>query len=360
MTRLVMLESRPLRLMGSLRLSLTFFTLLFVFSGAVVVLVTRSLAGPVVALTDRARGLTEAPELAGENPRVRISVGMDELGELAVTFERMAVALAQRIAAVETLNTRLEEKVRDRTRELEESQAQLVHHEKLAALGQLVAGVAHEVNNPLNGIVNSVEPLRERLERLAAADNVKEQDVTDVRRLVAIIEDGASRTAHIVQALRTIGRSDARGKTAVDLRSSIQSTVELLGFRFHDGIELLLRLEDVGTVHCEAASMHQVLLNLLSNALDAVASTEGGRIIVELARDEGTGIVLRVIDSGGGIAAEHRDRIFDPFFTTREVGEGMGLGLAISASIVEAHQGILRVSSTGEEGTTMEVALPRG
>ena len=359
-TRMVLLETRPQRLMGSLRLSLTFFTLLFVFSGAVVVLVTRELAGPVVALTERARGLTESPELAGEDPRVRISVGMDELGELAVTFERMAVALAQRIATVESLNAGLEEKVRERTRALEESQAQLVHHEKLAALGQLVAGVAHEVNNPLNGIVNSVDPLRERLERLSKAPTVSERDVSDVRRLVSIIEDGASRTAHIVQALRTIGRADARGQSEVDLRQSIQSTVDLLGFRFHDGLALSLRLEDLGAVSCEAAAMHQVILNLVTNALEAVEARSDAEIVVELVGDGDAACILRVIDNGVGIPEEHRDRVFDPFFTTREVGEGMGLGLAISASIVESHRGTLKIAATSPAGTTMEVRIPRG
>ena len=359
-TRMVLLESTPQRLMGSLRLALMFFTLLFVFSGAVVVLVSRELAGPVVALTQRARGLTEAPELAGETPRVHISVGMDELGELTVTFERMAVALAQRIATVESLNESLEEKVRVRTRALEESQAQLVHHEKLASLGQLVAGVAHEVNNPLNGIVNSVEPLRERIERLARSSDVGEKDLADVRRLVSIIEDGAGRTAHIVQALRTIGRSDARGKSSVDLRESIRSTVDLLGFRFHDGIALDVQLQDVGRVHCEAAAIHQVLLNLIGNALDAVGSREGARVTLQLLEEGEEEVLVRVIDNGSGIDPQHVSRIFDPFFTTREVGEGMGLGLAISASIIEGHKGRLTVASTSGEGTIMEMHIPRG
>jgi signal transduction histidine kinase len=363
--RLAVLLPRPPRLAYNVRLSLVFFTLLFLFSGALVIGMSRDITEPIDALTREVRAMTRLGPAQVPAPTAgALPVEPDEIGTLTVAFNHMRAALAEQIGTIRELNQSLEEKVRARTRALEESQAQLVHSEKMASLGGLVAGIAHEINNPLNTIVNNVAPLQERIDALAeliAAPTAEaELDLEEAHEILNVMADGARRTRTIVSALKTFSHAGHAEWKDTDLRDAITSTLALLGFQLREGLEVTTRLDDVGRVPCDASGINQVLLNLLTNAIDAVRARPDGpaRIDVALSGDD-TAVTIAVSDTGPGIPEGQRSRIFEPFFTTKDVGQGTGLGLSIAHGIVTRHGGTIEVESALGEGATFRVRLPR-
>lgn len=258
----------------------------------------------------------------------------------------------------------LEERVRDRTRELEDAlerlrrtQAQLVQAGKMAGLGQLVAGVAHEINNPVSVIASGIERLRERVS--SSADPL-------LNGLFEVIQDGARRTREIVANLRTFSRHDEAVLQKVRLAEGLESALRLLHHRIEGHVEIRRSIDEVPPVLCRAGEVNQVFLNLLANALDAVEERgrrEGngyrGRVSVEVhPAADGNGVEAAVGDNGGGIPEALRSRVFDPFFTTKPVGQGTGLGLSLSYDIIAQHGGSLTLESAEGVGTTFRVRLP--
>lgn len=275
---------------------------------------------------------------------------------------------------LESRNTELER----RKAELERLQAQIVHSEKMASLGQLAAGVAHELNNPAGFIYGNMEMLAEcaaGLERLlkvydgAALDVdlagqvavVKaeinyETTLEDIRSIVADCSSGAERIRDVVQNLRLFSRLDEAEFKKVDLHEGIDSTIRLLT-QFYGAGRLTLERSygELPPVDCYAGQLNQVWMNLLVNAAQAVGPQ--GKVRVTTRLENGTAIVT-VSDNGRGIAPEHLEKIFDPFFTTKPVGEGTGLGLSISYGIVKRHGGTIAVESSPGAGTTFTVSIP--
>jgi signal transduction histidine kinase len=265
-----------------------------------------------------------------------------------------------------------------RKAELERLQAQIIHSEKMASLGQLAAGVAHELNNPAGFIYGNMEILREcaaGLERLheyydnaplpasiaAGAVAVKheigyENLLGDLRSIVEDCRSGAERIRDVVQNLRLFSRLDEAEFKKVDLHEGLESTIRLLSQYYGPGrITLERDYADLPLVDCYAGQLNQVWMNLLVNAAQAVGSE--GRVRITTSRD-GEAATVRISDTGRGIAPEHLKKIFDPFFTTKPVGEGTGLGLSITYGIVERHGGSINVESRLGEGTTFTVAIP--
>jgi signal transduction histidine kinase len=264
-----------------------------------------------------------------------------------------------------------------RTR-LREAEAQLVHSEKMRALGQFVAGIAHELNNPLGFVAANLDALRRAaaalestLDAYAAAPlpadvglalrgHAERQRVAFWRaELPAVLADcaeGVQRAADIVAALRVFARAD-RGETwsVVDLRDRLERVLALLRHRLPAGVGLVREQRDLPPVECLAGQLDQVFLNVLANAIDAVGSH--GTIVLRT-RVEGAQAVVEVTDSGPGIAPEVRDRLFEPFFTTKPEGQGTGLGLAVSYGIVERHGGAIRIASPPGGGATVTIAVP--
>jgi two-component system, NtrC family, sensor kinase len=262
--------------------------------------------------------------------------------------------LAQKEAEIERLRS---VELADALEQLKSAQAQLVHAEKMASLGTLTAGIAHEINNPVNFIRASVSPLRRDVEQLldGTLDDHDRAEVRDeVHKLLRGIEEGAGRTAEIVKGLRTFSRLDEDELKAVDLHEGIESTLALLHPRLAH-MTVRRSFGELPDVDCHAGQINQVFMNLLANAIEA--SGERGEITIATAHDGGR-VRIAITDSGTGIAPEHLDRIFDPFFTTKDVGKGTGLGLAISHSIVEKHGGAIEVESVPGAGTTVTVVLP--
>jgi two-component system, NtrC family, sensor kinase len=273
---------------------------------------------------------------------------------------------------------RRNEELARRQAELERLQAQLVHSEKMASLGQLAAGVAHELNNPAGFIYGNMEVLREcaaGLERLLAiyeraalphevsrdAERLKaeidyEHTLADLRTIIDDCAGGAERIRDVVQNLRTFSRLDEAEFKKVDIHEGIDSTIRLLSRYYSAGCVRLVRdYGELPQVDCYAGQLNQMWMNLLANAAQAVG--DGGEVRVTTRLDGGA-VRVEVSDTGPGIPAEHLNKIFDPFFTTKPVGEGTGLGLSITYGIVERHGGRIEVESRENFGTTFIVTLP--
>jgi len=261
----------------------------------------------------------------------------------------------------------LETQVRERTRELElaltelrHTQVALLQSEKMAALGQLTAGLTHEINTPVTAVVGNVKPLWNEIARLRDraglhGDATLEAIVVRLRAIVEVMARGAERTAGIVQDLRVFSRVGETTPLPMDLHEGIEVSLRLLRPRWVDRIEIHKDYGAVPVLEVAARQINQVLMNLLTNAFDAIAQT--GNVWIRT-RSDGTTVTVTVRDDGCGIAAEDAGRIFDPFFTTKPVGKGTGLGLAMSASIVRDHGGTLTLANDGDHGSTFELDLP--
>jgi len=291
-----------------------------------------------------------------------------------------AIALenAYSFEELDNLRQNLEREVHARTRELRDTQAQLVHAEKMASLGQLVAGVAHELNNPLGAVDGNLAVLQDYVNRLRDGLTAYEQAaperrtrfedirsqldldsvVSDLDHLLATCTEGSQRARRIVQDLRTFSRLDEAELKQVDLNAALRVTLDLLQHRVRGDVRIETSLAALPRVECYASQLNQVFLNLLTNALDAVESVGGGVVHVSSRVRSDDCIEITVRDSGPGVPLALRDKIFDPFFTTKPVGRGTGLGLSISYSIIAKHHGRLELDPAPPPGCTFRVVLP--
>jgi len=264
----------------------------------------------------------------------------------------------------------LEIRVEERTAELRATQHQLIMREKMASLGSLVAGVAHELNNPV-GAVNSAADVSgrclERISELVAAsgsleelrDNQRFQQAMQVlEKNSRIAQVGSGRIQHIVSTLRNFARLDEADLQDADLHEGLESTLTLLHHQLTDTIAVVKDYGDLPTVQCYPQELNQVFMNLLSNAIHSLVDEDGGEIRIATHADAQYAYVA-ITDTGCGISPEILERVFDPGFTTKGVGVGTGLGLAISYQIVQKHHGELRVESEPGRGSTFTVVLPR-
>jgi signal transduction histidine kinase len=299
-------------------------------------------------------------------------------------------------------NIMLEQKVKERTNDLEETvskldnaysnlkeaQSQLVNKEKMASLGQLTAGIAHEINNPINFISGSITPLTRDIEEIielfdetdklakerfspeeyAQIEDLKEDlDYeylkTEIDELLKGMNDGSKRTVSIIRGLKTFSRVDESDTKSVDIHDNIESTLVLINNQIKNSIEVIRNYGSLPMVECFAGQINQVFLNLINNAAQAIneakEESEKGTIWITTSFQETDQTVqISIKDNGPGIPDEIIDRIFDPFFTTKDVGEGTGLGLSISYNIIEKHGGELKVKTEAGKGTEFVITLP--
>jgi signal transduction histidine kinase len=255
------------------------------------------------------------------------------------------------------------EQLEKKNRELKEAQSQLVQSAKQAAMGQLVAGVAHEINTPL-GTINSnfdvtaraLNLVREELARQPAGLGEKPQQLfATIDSLMEVSRLACARIIRIVRDLRNFARLDEADFKEVNLNEGIESTLSLLQHELRGRIEVLRDLAELPTIACYPNRLNQVFMNLLVNAIQAIDGK--GQIRVQT-RLENKQIKVAISDSGSGIKPEHLEKIFDPGFTTKGVGIGTGLGLSISARIAQDHRGSISVESELGKGTTFLISLP--
>ncbi|MEH2056586.1 MAG: AAA family ATPase [Nostoc sp.] len=327
----------------------------------------------------------------------------DRLQVLKLLTTQVAISLenAQLYQKLEDYSHTLEQKVEERTQEITEkatqlestldqlysTQAQLIQVEKMSGLGQLVAGIAHEINNPINFIYGNLEPAGEYVASLIELNNLYQQLypqplpeiaekiadieldflVDDLQNLLKSMKTGANRIRQIVLSLRNFSRLDESEMKPVDIHSGIDSTLLILQHRLqsnskHPEIAVIHKYGNLPLVNCYASALNQVFMNMINNAIDALESSDINRqptIIIQTEFIEAKKVVIRIADNGIGMSESVQNKIFNPFFTTKSVGSGTGLGLSTSYSIVvEKHGGKLSCISAPGQGAEFVIEIP--
>lgn len=262
--------------------------------------------------------------------------------------------------------------------ELKTMQSQLIHQEKMASLGRLVAGIAHELNNPINFVHGNLPYLKQYVDELKrlieAADAIPTQEkqpfedlkeqlkydflVSDLDNIIADLNEGSNRIRHIIRDLKSFSRLDEAELKEASIAEGIESTLKILSQYYgRDKIPVEINFEGVPQVLCYPGQLNQVWMNLLSNAAQAMQNVPNPLLKVQ-GKAEGSTVLVEISDCGGGIKPEVQSKIFDPFFTTKPVGQGTGLGLSICHSIIERHGGQIWFTSEMGKGTTFFIRVP--
>lgn len=318
-----------------------------------------------------------------------------EIVKKTVALKRKNEEIATQHDLLEDKNSELEEAMK----KLQAAQTQLVESEKMASLGQLTAGIAHEINNPINYVKGNINPLKKDFEEIKALfrkilqlrdmndleasvaqieDYAEEIDAVylfqEMEQLLNGIEDGANRTKQIVDGLKIFSRTEHDLFKHIDVHKGLDSTLTLLNNRLKDRIKINKDYDDLPLIECLPGKLNQVFMNIIVNGIQAIedkARSAGQNLNQEIGeisiRTKATQnclpgkkdcLQIFISDSGTGIPESIRNKIFDPFFTTKDVGEGTGLGLSITFGIIEKHQGRIKVESKEGEGTTFIIILP--
>jgi two-component system NtrC family sensor kinase len=311
---------------------------------------------------------------------------------LTIAYENERLIMQQNIL--------LESKVKERTEELIKinkslslsidnltaTQKQLIENEKMASLGQLTAGVAHEINNPINFVSSNIAPLRldfdellvlldkyddalnnpEQVLFLNALDDYKQKINLDfIRNEITVllngIEDGANRTAEIVNSLRTFSSTDEQALKTADINKSILNNLLILRSTIPYYIEIRPVFDKLEPLSCYPGKINQLIINLINNSVYAIKSKDHhhDECIMMITKDYADHISIEVTDTGVGMSEETKQRIFEPFFTTKGIGEGTGLGLSIVFGIIEKHRGSIEVISSLNKGATFTISIPK-
>lgn len=290
-------------------------------------------------------------------------------------------------------NENLEEKVKKRTEELEytlhnlqNTQTQMVNQEKMASLGQLTAGIAHEINNPINFVSSNISPLKRDINEILevveayrekgeiefseeSKSELKEKEkeiefdfvIEEINQLLNGMEEGARRTVEIVKGLRLFSRVDEQDVKKVDVHDGLDSTLILLSSSMNGKIKIIKEYGSIPLVECLPGKINQVFMNIITNAIHALLDNlnhiSAPEIILRTRKSD-KNVVIEIEDNGPGMPDKVKQRIFEPFFTTKSVGKGTGLGLSIVYTIIENHKGTLEVRSKEGKGTNFIITLP--
>jgi signal transduction histidine kinase len=265
----------------------------------------------------------------GQDSPVQMKIGNDEIGFLVRHFEKMKQRLAHS------------------QKQLIHAQKQIYQAEKLASIGRLASGIAHEINNPLNGIKNCLYSIKR-----------DPKNLTQTQTYLELVNEGLEHIEQVVQKLLGFARQKSKSIAPVDLNQEIEKVLTLLNYRLdQQRIQIELALDPIlPRIHADGQLLQEVVMNLLLNSFDSVR--ENGKITIKTAAIDRHQISIEISDNGAGIPPEHLDQIFDPFFTTKEEGRGTGLGLSVSLGIIEAHGGRIAVKSQPHAKTSFQIILP--
>lgn len=321
---------------------------------------SRAIARPIKAVTKVAKQATQESNFELQAP----VTSDDEIGVLATSLNQLIQQVATQI------------------RELKQAQAQLIQGEKMSSLGQMVAGIAHEINNPVNFIYANLnyanDYTQELLEILQLYQQYYPQPVPEIKnriedveidfigedlpKIISSMHTGAERIRQIILSLRNFCHLDEAEMKSVQINEGINNTLLLLNHRLNPGIKVIHQYEKLPLVECYPAQLNQVFWHIISNAIDELLSQHQlscePQILIQTKLVNDKQVEVKIRDNGKGISPKIKEKIFDPFFTTKPVGEGTGMGLAICYQIVEKHQGKIQVISQLGQGTEFVVTLP--
>jgi two-component system, NtrC family, sensor kinase len=357
-------------------LPVTTFTTYVLYLGSAIeaILLSIALADKITILRkEKELSQAEAIEISRENEKL--------VREQNVVLEQK---VAERTEELQLVN----EQVTSAYKDLKDAQIQLVEAEKMASLGVLTAGIAHEINNPINFVKSNIKPLqldfKDLLEVIDEYEKLHQVDVseissqlqdiealkkqidldfvkTEIKNLMKGIENGAERTAEIVRGLRTFSRLDESSLKTVDIHEGLDSTIILLRSNIPANIIVEKNYNADGIIECFPGKLNQVFMNILSNAIQAIkekpAPVNEERITISTNNLNENEVEIRIRDTGKGMTEEVKQKIFEPFFTTKDVGEGTGLGLAIVFKIIQEHSGTIDVESEQGKGTEFIITL---
>ncbi|MEG4036824.1 ATP-binding protein [Microcoleus sp. S36b_A4] len=349
---------------------------------------SRAIAIPIQAVTSVAKTITQQANFDLQAPVTT----EDEVGTLAKSINQLVQWVAEYTDELELGRQTLEERVEERTEELtaalhqlKHTQTQLIQTEKMSSLGQMVAGVAHEINNPINFIHGNLEYANEYVINLlhllrlyqqeypqpteAIAEEIAEIELDfiteDLLKLLESMKIGSERIRQIVLSLRNFSRLDEAQMKLVDIHEGIDNTLLILNSRLKQGIEVVKNYGDLPEVECYPAQLNQVFMNIIANAIDALEGSsqdskkgKSPQILIQTQKLDSSQILVRICDNGPGIPSAIHSKLFDPFFTTKEPGKGTGIGLAICYQIVEKHRGKIEIISSLGGGAEFAIALP--
>jgi two-component system NtrC family sensor kinase len=311
----------------------------------------RFLSRPIEKLIE---GTKRVSQMELDQP-IEITGSSEEIDELARSFDIMRERLRTAVAEINEFTQKLETKVEERTQQLKAAHQKLLQSDRLASLGQLSASVAHEINNPVAGVLN----LSMLMQRMLKDDGIPPGRLEEFRKYLGQVTNETTRVGRIVSDLLAFSRRSKPQRAPADLNKIVRMTLSLAQHKMKlSGVTVEANLrEDLPQVPCDGSQIQQVALNLLLNAAEATQARGERRVEVATSATDGM-VLLTVSDNGEGIPKENLAKIFDPFFTTKPEGKGVGLGLAVSYGIVEAHGGDIEVRSKVGEGTTFTVSLP--
>jgi two-component system NtrC family sensor kinase len=349
---------------------------------------SRAIALPLQAVTTVAKTITQQ---ANFDLQVPVTTE-DEVGTLAKSINQLVEWVAEYTHELEQARQTLEERVEQRTEELtaalhelKHTQTQLIQTEKMSSLGQMVAGVAHEINNPVNFIHGNLEYANQYIINLlnllrlyqqeypqpteAIAEEIAEIELDflreDLLKLLESMKIGSERIRQIVLSLRNFSRLDEAQMKLVDIHEGIENTLLILNSRLKHGIEVIKNYGELPEIECYPAQLNQVFMNILVNAIDALEESVDNshkskipQILIQTQKLDSSKIMVRICDNGPGISLAIQSKLFDPFFTTKAPGKGTGIGLAICYQIVEKHGGKIEVISSLGAGAEFAIALP--
>jgi signal transduction histidine kinase/pSer/pThr/pTyr-binding forkhead associated (FHA) protein len=295
-----------------------------------------------------------------ENNRSIGAFSHDDLELLCAVASQVGLSVenAKFFDELKRANEELERRIELRTAELSASELKRFQAEKIASLSRLVAGVAHEVNNPLGALKANLEVVMVMAGRLATSESRSEKEIKMVEQLVKIAQESVSactRIMGVVRSLRTFARLDESEFKMANVNDGLAATVQLLDPALRKRVEFHLNLGDLPQIPCYPALLNEVFMNLLTNACQAIK--QHGEVFIETRQEDGE-VIVTIRDTGCGIPPHQLEKIFDPGFTTKGVGVGVGLGLAIAFRVVKEHQGVIQAASEVGVGSTFTVRLP--
>jgi two-component system NtrC family sensor kinase len=305
-------------------------------------------------LKARVRAQLRRRQVEDETRRVREQLLQ---GEIEASEARAARALAETRAQLVEQLERKNQDLQEAYQALQATQAQLVQSAKMASLGQLVAGVAHEINNPLSFALSHLNTVRKSLNKVGAQLPAADENWQRALNRLSEIDTGLERIRDLVVKLRTFSRLDEGERKLASMRECVESVLTILNHRLKENVRVETSFSEVDLVECYPGPLNQAIMNLVTNAIDALGE-DGGSIRIEThVQDDEFSIVVE--DDGAGIAPAIRERVLEPFFTTKAVGHGTGLGLSITYSIVLKHGGSLTLTDRPRGGTRAVIRIPK-